>query len=246
MFKPEKIKELNELEMLVYNYIVANLDQVHHMTIRELSNACHVSTSTILRCCNKLGMHGFSELKYVIQHELDAQQNQDYDQYYKTMIQVDYFLKSVNNESYRKVIEPAIQMILKAGQVAFFGTGTSGILGWYGSRYFNNYGLNAYCVLDPFTPVPPQGLENTLAIILSVSGETRETVRQTEDLRRYGATILSITNDENSTVARMADHNLSYFMPEMKHTTIETVNLTTQVPLIALLEILAQQVAQKM
>ena len=47
MFGYEVLQSYNELEMLVYNYIMAHKEEVKYMTIRELSDAVHVSTSTI-------------------------------------------------------------------------------------------------------------------------------------------------------------------------------------------------------
>ena len=129
MFEAEKIKQLNELEMIVYNYLIAHLEEVSKMTIRQLSDACHVSTSTILRCCNKLGLQGFSELKFAIKNYQTQAKQQMFEQFYDATVQVDSFLKKVNNESYRIVLEQAVQMILEARHVAFSGIGTSGVLG---------------------------------------------------------------------------------------------------------------------
>lgn len=241
MFDEEKIKTLNELEMAVYKYIVQHFEEIDQLTIRELSAACHVSTSTILRCITKLGYRGYSELKYAIcqKKEQDARA---FDLFYDATIQVITFLKKVNNEDYRKFIQPAVELILSARHVAFSGIGTSGILGTYGSRYFANLGINAYSIVDPFLPVPSRGMENTLAIILSVSGETIQMIKQTEDFKRYGAKVLSITNDEKSTIAQMADYNISYYMPVVSGGKEVDLNLTTQVPVITLIELLAHQV----
>ena len=63
MFSYEQIQSLNELEMEVYNYVIVHLEQVSHMRIRELAESAHVSTSTILRFCNKLGCDGYTEFK---------------------------------------------------------------------------------------------------------------------------------------------------------------------------------------
>ena len=241
MFDEEKIKTLNELEMAVYKYIVQHFEEIDQLTIRELSAACHVSTSTILRCITKLGYRGYSELKYAIcqKKEQDARA---FDLFYDATIQVNTFLKKVNNEDYRKFIQPAVELILSARHVAFSGIGTSGILGTYGSRYFANLGINAYSIVDPFLPVPSRGMENTLAIILSVSGETIQMIKQTEDFKRYGAKVLSITNDEKSTIAQMADYNISYYMPVVSGGKEVDLNMTTQVPVITLIELLAHQV----
>lgn len=55
MFTHEIVKSFNQLEMDVYNYIVQNEEQVIHMKVRELADAVHVSTTTILRFCKKAG-----------------------------------------------------------------------------------------------------------------------------------------------------------------------------------------------
>ncbi|GAA2917073.1 MurR/RpiR family transcriptional regulator [Enterococcus pseudoavium] len=246
MFDSQKVKELNELEMIVYTFIIENMEQISGLTIRDLSESCHVSTSTILRCLNKLGYSGYSEFKYALKEYL-TQKGQSFEAFYDANVHVDAFLKKVNNESYHIVLDPAIDLILSNKHLVFTGIGTSGTLGTYGARYFSNLQFNSYSITDPFIPVPKRGLDTTLVIALSVSGETVEIIKQIEDFKRFGAQILSITNDQHSTIARLADFNISYYMPEVSgpDPTDEAINLTTQVPVVALLEILAQQAYQR-
>ncbi|MNE81474.1 hypothetical protein D3C80_1781280 [compost metagenome] len=66
-------------------------------------------------------------------------------------------------------------------------------------------------------------------------------IEKAEDFKRYGAKVLSITNNEESTLARIADYNLSYYMPEVKSKEETYLNLTTQVPVVTLIELLAHQ-----
>lgn len=244
MLDLEKVHLLNELEMLVYQYVLENTTRVPKLTIRQLAAACHVSTSTILRFCTKMGFDGFSELKYALKGKhanLIA-----FEQYYDAAVHVDSFLKKLNQQSYYETLHPAIEMIATARHIVFTGLGTSGILGSYGSRYFANMGINSYSIPDPFTPIPTRGLENTLAIILSVSGETSEIIRQTSDFKRSGTKILAITNNEHSTVARLATYNISYYMPDERSPyTDPFINITTQIPVIALIELLAHQASKK-
>ena len=55
MFTHEMIKSFNQLEMDVYNYIISNEEKVVYMKVRELAEEVHVSTTTILRFCKKVG-----------------------------------------------------------------------------------------------------------------------------------------------------------------------------------------------
>ena len=73
MFDLEKVQSLNELEILVYHYVLEHMDNIPKLTIRQLSTNCHVSTSTILRFCSKIGFDGFSELKYAIKNGEEQQ-----------------------------------------------------------------------------------------------------------------------------------------------------------------------------
>ena len=51
MFSYETIQLFNDLELVIYNYIMKNSSLVQYMTIRELADAVHVSTSSIMRFC---------------------------------------------------------------------------------------------------------------------------------------------------------------------------------------------------
>ena len=64
MFSHAAIASLNNLEMLVYNYVIKNRDKVMYMTIRELADAAGVSTTTVLRFCRKLKCEGYA-LNYI-------------------------------------------------------------------------------------------------------------------------------------------------------------------------------------
>ena len=74
MFSHSAIASLNNLEMMVYNYVIKNRDKVMYMTIRELADAAGVSTTTILRFCRKLNCDGYSEFR--VRFKLYLEQNE--------------------------------------------------------------------------------------------------------------------------------------------------------------------------
>ena len=47
MFNYEILKSFNDMEMLVYDYIMKNKNVVKYMTVRELADEVHVSTATV-------------------------------------------------------------------------------------------------------------------------------------------------------------------------------------------------------
>ncbi len=141
MFGYEVLQSYNELEMLVYNYIMAHKEEVKYMTIRELSDAVHVSTSTIIRFCKKTGCDGYSEFR--VQFKLflkDERENNKKKLQDNVGDEIMYFLHSVTSTEYEESIVKVTEMLEKAKQLIFIGIGTSGILGKYGARYFSNIG----------------------------------------------------------------------------------------------------------
>lgn len=70
MFSYEEIQKYNETDIRIYKYIVSDIDKIQYMTIRELAKELQVSTSTILRFCNKNNFDGYSEFKEALKKEI--------------------------------------------------------------------------------------------------------------------------------------------------------------------------------
>ena len=68
MFSYEEIQKYNETDIRIYKYIVSDIDKIQYMTIRELAKKLQVSTSTILRFCNKNNFDGYSEFKEALKN----------------------------------------------------------------------------------------------------------------------------------------------------------------------------------
>ena len=62
LFLDKKV-DLNPTEKNIYYYIKSHLNKVVYMRIRELAKATFVSTSTILRFCQKFGCRGYSDFR---------------------------------------------------------------------------------------------------------------------------------------------------------------------------------------
>ncbi len=237
MFSFEEISSLNELEVLIYNYVVSDPERIVQMTIRQLSEAVNVSSTTILRFCNKVGCEGFSEFKYALKDYI-KELNANGSTTDATLIQ-DFFQKA-SSEEFRKEIHEAAGIIEDKDMVFFIGMSSSGSLAKYGARFLSNLGKNAFYLDDPFYPTDRGTYENTAVIALSVSGEQRFLFRQIDGFKKGKASIISITNTHQCTLAKVSDFNIAYYMP-MK-VLPGLYNITSQVPVIYILEAIAQEV----
>ena len=241
MFTYEVLQSYNELEMLVYNYVIEHKNEVKFMTIRELAEAVHVSTSTIIRFCRKTGCEGYSEFR--VQFKLFLKEEKDNREKLSRDTGVDemmHFLHTVTSTEYENSIVKAAEMVQKAGRLIFIGIGTSGILGKYGARYFSNIGKFSQYIEDHYYPIGTD-METTVVIALSESGETEQTLKLAERFKRHNCKIFSITNGTSCTLAKMSDYNLSYHVPE--RLAQGEYNITTQIPVIYLMETIGRRLS---
>ncbi|MFL6557956.1 MAG: SIS domain-containing protein, partial [Bacillus sp. (in: firmicutes)] len=117
------------------------------------------------------------------------------------------------------------------------GIGSSGILAEYGARYFSSIGKFSMYIKDPHFPIHSKLMVNSVTIALSVSGENNFTVTHLNQLKQEGSKIVSITNNKLSTVAKISDINIPYYVTEEF---FEESNITTQVPVVYILESMAR------
>ena len=74
LFTAQQIQSLNELELLVYRYINEHPNTVPFMRIRELAAEAHVSTTTVLHFCKKMGCDGYVQFKWKLKEQAGTNQ----------------------------------------------------------------------------------------------------------------------------------------------------------------------------
>lgn len=236
MFSSEVIASFNELEISLYDYISKNAEKVVYMRIRDLANETHVSTSTILRFCRKLNCEGFSEFKVKLKLYLDEKEK---GKVKSSEYALSEFMERVQSGSFTSAISQAASLIVQSDNLIFIGSGSSGILAEYGARYFSSMGKFSMYVKDPYIPIHADYLHNSTTIALSVSGENYFTISHLNSLKQKGSKIISITNNKHSTIGKMADMNISYYVTEEW---FKESNITTQIPVVYILEETARKV----
>ncbi|MEQ6354472.1 MurR/RpiR family transcriptional regulator [Lysinibacillus sp. M3] len=234
MFTIEAIASFNELETSVYNYICQNGEKVIYMRIRELADETHVSTSTILRFCRKVNCEGFSEFKVKLKWHLEKN---NAIQLKGSGHSVMEFFERTLTGNLEENIKEAARVVSESDNVIFIGIGGSGILAEYGARYFSSLGKFSVYIKDPFFRI--QANSNSVTIALSVRGENDFTVTHINQLKQEGSKIISITNSKHSTIAKISDINIPYYVTEEW---FKNADITTQVPVIYILESVAREI----
>ncbi len=236
MFSAEQVQSLNELEREVYEFVMRNQSRVQYMRIRELAAGAHVSTSTMLRFCSKVGCHGYAEFKLRLREYNDHQK--DRVQLPNDVTEIMDFLKKTLTDDFDDRLEALVEIIAHASNIFFVGSGMSGIVAKYGARYFSSIGKFCLYMDEPHYPTESRMLDNALAIVFSVSGESRDTIRHLQRFKERGCTVISVTNSENCTVARLSDYNIPYYITYRR---IKIYDVTSQIPAVCIIETLGKK-----
>ena len=118
LFQHQQIAQMNERELMVYNYVSSHLEEASKMNIRELAAACEVSTTTVLRFCGKLECDGYTEFKYRLQQVL--KKKWEAVAYDSSSIQAIQYLQNLaGDKEIQKKIEQAARWCAQAKQILF-------------------------------------------------------------------------------------------------------------------------------
>ena len=207
------------------------------MTIRELAEELQVSTSTILRFCNKNDFIGYAEFKEALKKEILLQKSTPPSE---DLQELSDFFERANSNAFEKKLSAAVPMLRNADMIIFIGMGSSGTLAKYGARYFSNLGHFAVGLEDALYPIEFFQWKNTAVLAISESGETSRLMEAIHQFKQNNCKILSITNSSLSTLAKLSDWNFSYHLKPQRIN--GGYNGTTQVPALFVMEALAKRI----
>ena len=232
----EKVKSLNELEYSIYVHLNKDKNKVKDLRLKEVADELHVSASMITRVCKKLGFDGFSEYKLHLRYN---EENNRKEKDEKLNYLLDYFQRSTTENSILEIKKVA-NAIVNSNEVLFLGLGLSSAIAKYGALLLNRKGFRTAFVDDMSWRVENIYDSKTLAIILTVSGETEEVNKAILNLKTRDIKIVVISNSEMSTAASLADYSIGYYVPNSRDKYFH--NSATQVPVIHIIESISDEV----
>lgn len=243
MFSVEQLTTFNDLDYLIYHFILENSSKIPYMTIRELSNETHVSTATITRFAKKVGCNGFTEFKLLFKKE-----HKENDTMPINDISIaEAFFARAKEAEFQKKLDNVAQVLADAKMIICVGSGNSGVMAVYAARYFSSVGKFAVNADNPMFPLNPPVSSETVFLFFSVSGEFL--LKSIPLIKANEAKIVSITNSRNNPLAKVSDYNLAYYV-QQENKMIDTyeylIDMTTQIPSIYIIEALAKKMLKVM
>lgn len=210
----------SDLEKKIADYLIAHKEDVIHMNLKELAEATYTSTATISRFCKKLGEKNFNDFRV---HLAEITQSQTFTtiNFNKPFFQDTSSSEICHNigEIYKQTVEgtnqvldfnelnKAADLISKTQVIDIFGFGDSylsALMFEHKMTYINKY----VCLKAIPTEQNQQALytnKDTVAIVISYSGETNEIKPIVERIKLNGGTVIAITSMNNSFLRKKAD-----------------------------------------
>ncbi|MCM3597056.1 MurR/RpiR family transcriptional regulator [Metabacillus idriensis] len=205
---------INDTEYTILLDLIEHIDQLQTYSIREAAKNNFVSTSSISRLCIKLGLSGYSELKFHLKNQYDyLQENQD--DTHSSMKKTASVLLDTFQQNYKKTIDPLnetdlkqfIKLLTGSSHIGVCGSGISEIVANYFTQRFQIIGKNTWLVnvSAPGGIYMNQLAKSQLMVVFSRSGESSYILSKAQIAKRQGIKIAAITSSQNSTLAEMAD-----------------------------------------
>jgi len=209
-----------ESEKKIADFILEQPEIAVNMTVAQISRRVGVADSSIVRFCQKLGFNGFTELKINLARNLTQPselifENINMDDDYATILSKVFASSIKALEDSLKMLEAsdfskAVELLLKARRIEFYGVGTSAPIAMDAYYRFMRIGMNTHVATDPHISRISASMLDAECVVVGIShtGRTKDTVKAVEIAKRKGASIIGVTSYIDSPISRLADCRL--------------------------------------
>ncbi|MBX3142608.1 MAG: MurR/RpiR family transcriptional regulator [Trueperaceae bacterium] len=211
----------------VARYVLDNPDAVIYHSVTELAEATRSSEGSIIRFCQDLGFSGFQELKLTLAVELDppgrksapppTPGDHDFGGLMARLVEQAAAAAHETANLYEGEVTAEVAERLRAAErVDIYGVGASGVVAQYFAYKLLRLGLTAQAFTDlHLGSMSASNLsDRSVAIGVSSSGSTLDTLQALKAAKEAGAFTVAITNRLKSPLAKVADRSLFASPPE--------------------------------
>lgn len=217
----EQMESMNPKEKEIAAYVLAHPQNIVQMGITELSQQSGGSTATISRFCKMFHFSGYTEFKVKLAAELaqlpSVQSYQDIiagNPLSSIVAAMEANHVSSITDTTRmldlKQLQKAIDALQSARQIDLYGVATSGLVAQDFYQKLVRIGKRAFAFTDPHMQITSASnlTSEDVAIGISYSGETGETIAALKCAAENGATTISLTKFGTNTLTSLASISL--------------------------------------
>ncbi|QIA26707.1 MurR/RpiR family transcriptional regulator [Thermaerobacter sp. PB12/4term] len=209
--------KLTASERKVADFILSNPGEAVYLSVTELADRCGTSEASVVRFCRKAGFQGFQHLKIALAWSLvppaagaGEGSAAGLGELAAVSVLHDQTVQALADT--RGVLPPAVlrkaaQALARARRIDVYGVGTSGMVARIAAYKLIRHGKPAFAHGDPHMQAISAAVlgPTDVALAISFSGSTQDTLHSLELAKRSGATTISITNYPRSPIRRVSD-----------------------------------------
>lgn len=225
-------------------------------TIGELARRCDTSETTVIRLCRTIGFNGYPEFRLALAVAGVASGDTEYisgeilpddstEQVIRKVTGADAqaiaeTAKHVSVES----LDRAAEAMGSAGRIDLFGAGASSFVAQDFQFKLHRIGLTCHSFADAHSAISSAALlgPDDVAVGLSHTGSTQDTIRYLQVARDAGATTVALTNHPRAAVATVADVVVT---TAARETTFRSGAMASRIAQLTLVDVLFVLVAQQ-
>lgn len=208
-------------EKKIANCIMERKREVVDMTVAELAQASGASDASVSRFCRRCGFKGFHQLKMTLARELseESQASVGNDISRRDIGQSLQNILANKTEEIRQTVammdpenlDRILDIIQKARMVQLVAVGNTIPVALDAAFKFNQLGIPAATgtILETQTAYAFNLGKKDVIIAISNSGVSRRLIRILEGASGNGVTVISITNNSESPVAKLSDYHIT-------------------------------------
>jgi DNA-binding MurR/RpiR family transcriptional regulator len=246
---------LTPVERMVAEYILANLEEIPHLSIKSLAQLSKTSDASVLRFCKTMGYSGYRSFIVSISASLGSMDEEQKDQYNdiqpgddlsiiianisrNNMKSIEDTLSVIN----RNEIARAVKVLRTCNRIVFFGIGASGLVCQDAEQKFSRINKVCHTYTDGHSQLTAATLlgKGDVAFFVSNSGDTVEILDALDIARKSGAQIIALTKYNKSELADKSNIVLSISTPEV---TIRSGAMGSRIAMLTVIDILFAGVA---
>jgi DNA-binding MurR/RpiR family transcriptional regulator len=245
-------------EQRVAAAVVADPAGVAAKTISELAEQCRTSGTTVIRFCRALGFPGYPELRLALAAAAQVGRETGWENIGSDIgphDSLDEVIKKISHADARAVEETGQQLstqalstvvdaVVKARRIDIYGVGASAFVAMDLQQKLHRIELISYAWPDPHAAVTSAALlgRGDLAIGISHTGRTGDTIASLLEAGSRNATTVAITNFPGSPIARVADHVLT---TAARETTFRSGAMASRIAALSVVDCLFVAVAMR-
>ncbi|MDE3761392.1 MurR/RpiR family transcriptional regulator [Sinorhizobium meliloti] len=199
--------------MRIAKYVVANPELIVYQSAAQVASSSKSGQASVIRFCRTVGFDGFQDFKLALAGELATRplRSAEPDTSRKLSDQLGDNLIAAIQENRSLLnfgdVQTLAMRLLKAKRVDVYGAGFSGILASLLAARLLRLNIHAFAISDPtFGAEIAHGLDgNCVAIAISETGLTRDTVTALRRAHSAGAFTAAITSRPESPLVGTAD-----------------------------------------